>query len=104
MRKKQRPKSIPSSRPPAVCLDFENASAREVFVAGSFNDWQLRATPLKPIGDGKWKVELPLGPGRHEYRFVVDGEWIDDPKAKEFAANPLGGRNAVLVVQPLAAG
>jgi hypothetical protein len=41
---------------------------------------------------------VPLSPGRYEYRFVVNGEWVDDPKAKASVPNPHGGRNAVLVV------
>jgi hypothetical protein len=36
--------------------------------------------------------------GRHEYLFVVDGQWLPDPKAKESVQNPFGGRNSVLVV------
>lgn len=50
------------------------------------------------LGDGKWAKELALPPGRYEYRFVVDGQWVDDPAAKESVPNPVGGFNAVLVV------
>ena len=50
------------------------------------------------LGDGRWLKELALPPGRYEYRFVVNGEWVDDPNAKEVAANPHGGVNAVLTV------
>ncbi len=50
------------------------------------------------VGDGKWIKRLVLPPGRYEYRFVVDGQWLDDPAAKETVPNPLRGVNAVLVV------
>jgi len=30
--------------------------------------------------------------------FVVDGQWMPDPNAKEFAPNPFGGQNSVLVI------
>ena len=44
-----------------------------------------------------WRpLELPEG--RHEYLFVVDGQWLPDPNAKESVANPYGGRNSVLTV------
>lgn len=79
-------------------LELTRPQAREVFVAGSFNDWQPATTPLKLAGDGKWAVELSLPPGRYEYRFVADGEWMDDPNAKEVVPNPHGGANALLVV------
>ncbi len=104
MRKKPTAKLKPTTGPQRTSLEFTSAKACEVFVAGSFNDWQLRATPLKSVGDGKWSVGLSLAPGRYEYRFIADGEWVDDPKAKEFVPNPLGGQNAVLVVPPPPAG
>jgi len=39
-----------------------------------------------------------VNPGRYEYLFVVDGQWLPDPNAKESVANPFGGRNSVLRV------
>lgn len=74
--------------------------AREVFVAGDFNAWQPRATPMVRQPDGRWTVTLPLRPGAHEYRFVVDGRWQDDPQAARSVPNPFGGCNAVLEVRP----
>ena len=41
---------------------------------------------------------VPPEVGRHEYRFVVDGKWMDDHKAREFVPNPQGGQNAVLQI------
>jgi len=68
-------------------------------VVGTFNDWKPGATPLTCLGAGKWAREVPLAPGRYEYRFVVNDEWMDDPKAKAFVSNPHGGRNALLDVR-----
>ncbi len=73
-------------------------AAREVLLAGSFNDWQPWATPLQNQGDGRWVVELELGHGRHEYRFVVDGDWTDDPMAPAYTVNSFGTLNCVLLV------
>ena len=72
--------------------------ARSVFVAGEFNAWSFEATPLKAMGLGEWVVRLMLRSGRYEYRFVVDGQWIDDPEAVQRVANPHGGFNSVLIV------
>jgi 1,4-alpha-glucan branching enzyme len=69
-----------------------------VSVAGTFNDWKPGATPLNCLGAGKWTREVPLAPGRYEYRFVVNGEWLDDPKARVSVPNPHGGHNAVVEV------
>lgn len=84
----------------SIRLELIRPHAREVSVAGSFNLWQPTATPLTLSGEGKWVVELSLPPGRYEYRFIVDGEWVDDPAATEVVPNPHGGANALLVVPP----
>lgn len=83
-----------------VTFEYFNPAAREVLVAGSFNDWQPRATPMKNLRGGKWSTGLLLKPGRHEYRFVVDGQWQDDPMAARFVANSYGGLNCVVEVAP----
>jgi hypothetical protein len=45
-----------------------------------------------------WKTIVPLGPGRHQYRLGVDGQWMSDPNAKDSLPNNFGGTNSVLVV------
>lgn len=82
----------------AVRLEFIHPEAVDVCVAGSFNDWQPQATPLVPLGDGRWGKELTLPEGRYEYRFVVDGVWMTDPAAKENLPNPFGSLNSVLTI------
>jgi hypothetical protein len=75
--------------------------AREVNVAGNFNDWRPEATPMKNTGEGEWVGRLMLRAGQYEYRFVVDGQWREDAQATQRVANPHGGFNSVLMV-PLA--
>jgi hypothetical protein len=81
-----------------VSLELTKPEAKNVFVAGSFNEWKPEETPLMCVGDGRWAGNLVVKPGRHEYLFVVDGQWLPDPNAKESVQNPFGGRNSVLVV------
>ena len=38
-------------------------------------------------------------PGTYQYRYVVDGEWREDPDNPRFVAGPIGGRNSLLVVR-----
>lgn len=100
MSKKQKNKSASqASASRCARVEFNHSCAREVCVAGSFNEWQPTATPMISLGDGKWKKELMLPPDRYEYRFLVDGQWVDDPAAKETLPNPFGGLNAVLIVE-----
>ena len=81
-----------------VALALVKPGAKNVFVAGSFNGWKPESTPLRPAGEGKWVGELTGISGRHEYLFVVDGQWLPDPNAAESVQNPFGGRNSVLTV------
>lgn len=81
-----------------VRFELDIPEARRVSVTGTFNDWKPRATRLAFIGGTKWFKDLLLAPGRYEYRFVVNGEWVDPPNAKAYVPNPYGGRNAVVEV------
>lgn len=91
-----KPVAVPSGG--RVALEFVQPGAHEVYVAGSFNEWKPECTPLKQAGDGRWVGALSVKPGRHEYLFVVDGQWMPDPNAKESVQNPFGGQNSVLIV------
>lgn len=82
-----------------VRFEIDAPKAWNVSVAGTFNEWKPVVSSLRKVSDRTWARELTLGPGRYEYRFVVDGEWADDPKAKAFVPNPHGSRNAVLEVR-----
>jgi 1,4-alpha-glucan branching enzyme len=81
-----------------ISLSFLKPDAKKVCVAGTFNEWKPERTPLKPAGNGRWIGDLTVDPGKYEYLFVVDGQWLPDPNAKESVENPFGGRNSVLVV------
>jgi 1,4-alpha-glucan branching enzyme len=71
----------------------------DVFVAGSFNNWnptqyRMRDNP----GSGHCKAALSLPPGRHEYKFVVNGEWRLDLNCAEWEPNDQGSLNSVVHV------
>jgi hypothetical protein len=71
--------------------------AREVFIAGSFNSWSASDNRLQKKGN-KWVASFEAEPGRHTYKFVVDGKWITDPANKETVEEG-GYANSVLVVK-----
>jgi len=83
---------------PNLSLEFIKPGAKQVAVAGDFNDWKPELSPLVQIGNGRWVGDLSVKPGRHEYLFVVDGQWLPDPNARENVQNPFGGKNSVLIV------
>jgi 1,4-alpha-glucan branching enzyme len=81
--------------------DFELDApfAGEVFLAGDFNDWSPTENPMAKGDDGIWRTTLTLIPGTYEYKFVVDGEWIEDPENPDFLPDPYGGKNSVITVE-----
>lgn len=91
---------VSAPAPHDVTFRLSRPSARSVAVAGTFNTWNSSAAALRRGADGVWSVSLKLAPGKYEYRFVVDGEWISDPAASETAPNPFGGVNSVILVEP----
>ncbi len=54
-------------------------TASRVALAGEFNGWDPRATPLAHDGRaGNWTVALTLPPGRHRYAVVIDDTgWVE---------------------------
>ena len=71
----------------------------QVFVAGTFNNWNPTANSLKDNpGSGHCKTTLVLPPGRHEYKFIVNGEWRTDANCAESAPNDQGSLNSVITV------
>jgi len=83
---------------PKAQIKLVKPEAKSVCVAGSFNEWNPDRTPLTRTGDGTWIGEITGISGRHEYLFVVDGQWLPDPNAPESVQNPFGGRNSVMIV------
>lgn len=53
--------------------------AKEVFLAGSFNEWSSTSHPMERRPDGTWTTALDLAPGHYEYKFVIDGQWCCEP-------------------------
>lgn len=78
---------------------FVAKDARQVTIAGDFNDWNPTATPLHRAGvNGVWSIVLPLAPGRHLYSFVVDGRrWVPDAEAPRAPETEFGESSVVLV-------
>jgi chromosome partitioning protein len=74
--------------------------ARSVRLAGDFNDWNPDRTPMRPLGEDVYSLELPLLPGRYQYRYVVDGRWITDPANHRVEMNPFGELNSIVEIAP----
>ena len=83
----------------AVNFEVNDNPGKEVFVAGSFNDWQ----PVKKLEDknntGIYRGRLMLPPGEYQYKFLIDGEWRSDASNPNFVPNEFGSLNSLLIVE-----
>jgi len=70
--------------------------AQNVSLAGDFNDWNANSHLLQKASNGTWEVNIDLNPGKYEYRFIVDGEWKNDPDCMSFTSNSFGSENCIL--------
>ena len=95
---KTRETAAPKATKRRVTFKLFAPEAQEVLLSGSFNDWSYDATPLKKEPSGVWKTLVSLSPGTYEYRFIVDGQWRDDPECPLRVENPFGAENCVRVV------
>jgi 1,4-alpha-glucan branching enzyme len=89
----------PSAGEGGVVFEVDLPSAGQVFLAGQFNDWSPTADALTKSEDGLWRVTLKLKPGKYEYKFVVDGQWMEDPANPDKVPDPYGGSNSVVTVE-----
>lgn len=72
---------------------------RAIYIAGQFNNWSLSETPMRLNLDlGVFEATVPLPPGKHEYRLIVDGRWIADPYNPVVSINPFGEANSAVHV------
>ena len=91
------------SAPREVIVRYRDADASDVRIAGDFNGWVpdkgVRSL-IESEGQSRvWTKILQLAPGTYQYRYVVDGEWREDPENPDVAAGAVGGRSSVLVVR-----
>lgn len=69
--------------------------AMSVLLAGDFTQWQQKPMPMQKGKNGVWSATVNLDPGKHTYRFIVDGEWQDDPECTIRVPNPFGSQDMV---------
>jgi hypothetical protein len=73
-------------------------NAKQICLAGSFNNWSPGSFAMRKEGD-EWVIEQHLAPGKHVYKFVVDGKWIADPANELREPNEFGEENSVMWVK-----
>ena len=74
-------------------------AAKRVSLAGNFNNWNTRRLSAKKDSKGNWLVKFNLKPGTYEYKFFVDGSWINDPNSSCSVSNTFGTQNSIIEVK-----
>jgi chromosome partitioning protein len=87
----------PAVTPNGVTFTIEAPAASHVQLAGDFNDWSPDASEMEAVGL-VWKKTLKLPPGRYRYRYLIDGQWHNDPHNAAVEPSPFGGLDSVLVL------
>jgi 1,4-alpha-glucan branching enzyme len=83
-----------------VLFTLDRPEAEIVYLCGDFNEWSPRSLRMFRRGpSGPWERRVPLEPGRYQYKFMVDGEWIHDTAGRENTPNLHGSLNSVIEVR-----
>jgi 1,4-alpha-glucan branching enzyme len=80
-------------------FEFSAPEAKEVYLVGDFNNWFTHATPMKKEKNGLWKTSISLKPGRYEFRFFVDDNWVSDLSCYGCVPNEFGTTNCVIIIE-----
>ena len=76
-------------------------SAKSVKIVGEFNDWSIKATPMKGLKNGEFKVTLDLDVDKeYQFRYLIDDmRWENDGNADKYVQSLYGEcENSVVVV------
>jgi chromosome partitioning protein len=72
--------------------------AKEVFLAGEFNNWQTNDASRMSQNNGTWRKKLNLKAGKYRYRFVIDGNWVEDNSNPLKEVNPYGSVDSLIEI------
>lgn len=87
------------SQLPETIFSLIAPQAKEVFLVGDFNQWQINDRSKMQRQDGRWIKKLQINHGCYRYRFVIDGQWLQDPENPHCQINPYGSMDSLLEVK-----
>jgi 1,4-alpha-glucan branching enzyme len=79
-----------------VTFSIAAPKAKEVFLAGDFNNWDPETHPMIKDSNGVWKKSVMLVPSQYEYKFIIDGDWKEDPRNDQINSNCFGTVNSII--------
>uniref|UniRef100_A0A0B6Y8K9 5'-AMP-activated protein kinase subunit beta-1 n=1 Tax=Arion vulgaris TaxID=1028688 RepID=A0A0B6Y8K9_9EUPU len=91
----QEPTHITISRLLPTVFKWEGGG-KDVYIAGSFNNWKSKIPLAKSHGDFYTILDLPEG--EHQYKFFVDGHWVSSPN-DPMSSSDIGTQNNTMKVK-----
>lgn len=70
-------------------------SAQKVVLSGSFNNWDEEEIELQQ-GDDGWFLDVFVQDGSYEYKYIIDGFWVLDPRNNQTREDGEGNTNSLL--------
>lgn len=71
--------------------------ADTIYLVGDFNDWHTSSHPMRRGREGGWSLTMDLEVGRsYQFRYLVDGSWMNESQADGYVHNPYGSDNSVV--------
>ncbi len=58
---------------------YKSEPGDNIYIIGDFNNWDPYMYKLEEVTPGYYYISLSIGPGRHYYNFVINGEVRSDP-------------------------
>lgn len=82
-----------------ILFNVSAPNAKDIYVVGDFNNWNTADDyRLSRLEDGRWEKKLGLSPGRHKYKFIIDGEWVQDSQNNDHEQNSFGTFDSVIIL------
>lgn len=74
--------------------------ASQASVVGDFNNWNVSKGILSKLKNGTFKGVFDINKdASYEFKYVIDGEFVNEPEADSFRWNEFAGNeNGILVV------
>jgi len=96
---KKMPPPVPSLTGNTTFKLAGHTDAEAVAIYGSFNNWIQTKNYCAKEGDG-WVCRIDLAPGKYTYKFLVDGEGLNDPTNPVTEDDGTGHLDSVVVIKP----
>jgi chromosome partitioning protein len=96
---KEMEKALESKRQERA-FTIEAPAAKDIYIVGDFNDWKIsEESKLDRRENGCWEKRMGVPQGRYRYKFIIDGNWVVDPKNPEMEQNVFGTFDSIMKIE-----